>query len=327
MSRPSPSVPVDPLTLFHQHLTTERRASPHTVRAYMRDVTDFLTFVAGGDKVERKRVARRARGSVEATGGDVASEPAPGPPQVPITALTAQAARGFLASLYGRNDAVTIARKLSSLRTFFRVLVRRRVMAQNPMTGLRPPKRAQRLPSFLGKEETGRLLDVAADETTSPAVAARDQALFEGLYGSGLRVSEACNLDLADVVSDGSGALVTIRQGKRNKDRIVPLGGKAWKAIQIYLPLRADLLVVGPTAVPEALFLGSRGGRLDPRQARRQLRARTIAAGVRKATPHGLRHSFATHLLGEGADLRAIQEMLGHASLRTTQRYAQVDID
>ncbi|HEY0712923.1 MAG TPA: tyrosine-type recombinase/integrase, partial [Polyangia bacterium] len=147
--------------------------------------------------------------------------------------------------------------------------------------------------------------------------------------GSGLRISEACNLDVGDVVPDGSGALVTIRQGKRSKDRIVPLGGKAWQAITAYLPLREQLLPSSDRvlATTTALFLGSRGGRLDPRQARRQLRARTIAAGGRKATPHGLRHSFATHLLGEGADLRAIQEMLGHSSLRTTQRYAQVDID
>jgi integrase/recombinase XerC len=335
MPRASAPATGDPFALFRQYLTTERRASPHTVRAYLRDVGDFLTFARGDvSPPEPKR-----RGSTRAIVAEPEA-PAEAPAAVPMSALTAQAARSFLASLYGRNDAVTIARKLSALRTFFRVLVRRRLMTQNPMTGLRPPKRAQRLPSFLGKEETGRLLDVVPEpasgvslpgDVASPAIEARDQALFEVLYGGGLRISEACNLDVADVVPDGTGALVTIRQGKRSKDRIVPLGGKAWHAIEAYLPLRNNLLDAAAShgGIPEAnaLFVGSRGGRLDPRQARRQLHARTIAAGVRKATPHALRHSFATHLLGEGADLRAIQEMLGHASLRTTQRYAQVDID
>lgn len=282
----------DLLELFRTYLTSERRASRHTVRAYLKDVGDFLAH-AGGTRAPD------------------------------VEDLTVEACRAFLASLYGKNDAATVARKLSSLRTFFRVLVRRRLIAQSPVTGLRPPKRVRRLPKFLGKEETARMLDTPP--ALVPAIAARDQALFEILYGSGLRIGEACALELGDVNQDGAGALVTVRQGKRGKDRIVPLGGTAWAALQAYLPLRAKLLAEGdPTA---ALFLGVRGGRLDPRQARRQLRARTLATGVRDATPHGLRHSFATHLLGEGADLRAIQEMLGHASLRTTQRYAQVDID
>jgi integrase/recombinase XerC len=292
----------EPLELFRQHLVSERRASPHTVRAYLKDAGDFLRHVRGG------------------ADDDQASA-------ISTDAFTVEACRTFLASLYGKNDATTIARKLSSLRTFFRILVRRRVIAHSPMTGLRPPKRVQRLPPFLGKEETARLLDTPPAQL-APAIAARDQALFEILYGAGLRISEACNLDLGDVNADGSGALVTVRQGKRGKDRIVPLGGTAWNALRAYLPLRAQLLAeTPPGAARTAIFLGHRGGRLDPRQARRQLRARTIAAGTREASPHALRHSFATHLLGEGADLRAIQEMLGHASLRTTQRYAQVDVD
>jgi integrase/recombinase XerC len=299
----------DPLELFRQHLVTERRASVHTVRAYLHDAGEFLRHVRGD--------------------ADPDADPDAAPPPIEPAALTVEACRGYLASLFGKNDATTIARKLSSLRTFFRVLVRRRWIAHSPMTGLRPPKRVQRLPPFLGKEETARLLDHPRTATTglAPAIAARDQALFEILYGAGLRISEACNLDLGDVNADGPGALVTVRQGKRSKDRIVPLGATAWQALGKYLPLRAQLLVAGPAPVSSAIFLGNRGGRLDPRQARRQLRGRTLAAGTRAASPHALRHSFATHLLGEGADLRAIQEMLGHASLRTTQRYAQVDVD
>jgi integrase/recombinase XerC len=319
----------DPLALFRTHLTTERRASPHTVRAYMRDVGDFLVSVAG-------------------------PPPASGDP-VPVKAadLTVAACRTFLASLYGKNDAVTIGRKLSSLRTFFRLLVRRRLLRGNPLAGLRAPKRVQRLPAFLGKEETAQLLDQSPPVTgrrkaaagpqvegapaarsadpveVTDAIETRDQALLEILYGAGLRVSEVCQLDLGDIAPDGNGALVTVRQGKRRKDRIVPLGGKAWLALLAYLPLRIHLLVLAPPAGQRspALFLGRRGGRLDPRQARRQLHSRARSTGVRPVAPHALRHSFATHLLGEGADLRAIQEMLGHSSLRTTQRYAQVDID
>jgi integrase/recombinase XerC len=293
----------DLVELFRRHLVSERRASPHTVRAYLRDLGELLAHAR----------ARRGEGAAALAVRDLDSE----------------VCRSFLASLHGRNDPVSVGRKLSSLRTFFRLLVRRRLASGNPLAALRGPKRAKRLPAFLGKEETGLLLDAPA-APGDPVQEARDQALFEILYGSGLRISEACNLDVGDVVPDGPGALVTVRQGKGRKDRVVPLGGKAWAAVERYLGLRGALLAgAGPVAglALHALFVGRRGRRLDPRQARRQLAARELRSGVRQVSPHSLRHSFATHLLGEGADLRAIQEMLGHASLRTTQRYAQVDID
>ncbi len=341
----------DLVRLFGQHLESERRASPHTVRAYLADLGELLAHV---------RDERRA-------GGGDRERP------VQLEELGAGACRSFLASLHGRNDAVSIGRKLSSLRSFFRLLVKRRRLTENPLAGLRPPRRARRLPAFLGKEEAQRLLDhrpsgdgdgEAGGQTGNeagkeaaeahPAERARDQALLELLYSSGLRVSEACNLDLGDVVADPQGALVTVRQGKGRKDRLVPVGATAWSALAQYLPLRPALFPQ-PAGSPrrsrsfrgadagepslggrgatdraraaQALFLGRLGRRLDPRQARRILRGRVLAAGTRHASPHTLRHSFATHLLGEGADLRAIQEMLGHASLRTTQRYTQVDID
>ena len=147
------------------------------------------------------------------------------------------------------------------------------------------------------------------------------------IYGAGLRVSEACNLDVGDVEGDGSGAIVRVRQGKGRKDRIVPIGSKAQQATEAYLGRRADRLAGTPAADRHALFLSARGRRLGPRAVRRLLARRELASGTPRVSPHALRHSFATHLLGEGADLRAIQEMLGHASLRTTQRYAHVDID
>jgi integrase/recombinase XerC len=246
--------------------------------------------------------------------------------------LSTAVCRSYLASLHGRNDPATVGRKLSAMKTFFRLLVRRKRLPGSPLAGLRGPKRRHHLPPFLGKDEAVRLLEPARDQAeTSTATRARDQALLEVLYGAGLRISEACHLDLGDVVPDGTGGRITVRQGKGRKDRIVPLGSKGWDAIQTYLPLRAALLAErvaqGKPVDDQALFLSRRGRRIGDRESRRKLDRRELHTGVRRVSPHALRHSFATHLLGEGADLRSIQELLGHASLRTTQRYAQVDID
>jgi len=299
---------MDLVGLFRQHLESERRSSPHTVRAYLGDLDEFLSFVRtrGADKVNEV-------------------------PEPTVKQLDTIACRSYLASLHGKNDPSTMGRKLSSLRTFFRVLVRRKLIATNPLAGLRGPKRAQRLPQFLGKDEAGRLLDGKPGRQHSAFERARDQALFEVLYASGLRISEACHLDLGDVVAEGEGATITVREGKGRKDRIVPAGGKAWQALLAYLPLRAALIAQvaghGKSADAQALFLSRRGLRMGDREARRKLDRRELENDVKRVSPHALRHSFATHLLGEGADLRSIQEMLGHASLRTTQRYAQVDID
>jgi integrase/recombinase XerC len=299
---------------FRQYLLSEKRASTHTVRAYLHDVEELAAF------------ARRARGANGKDGG--------GDRAVALAELDVILCRSYLASLHGRNDAVTIGRKLSSLRAFFRLAVRRRLVASSPVAALRAPKRARRLPSFLGKEDMGRLLDGSGDgdgasEPPSEAEALRDRALCEVLYGAGLRISEACHLDVDDVEADAGAGRVRVRQGKGRKDRIVPLGSKAWQAVQDYLPHRGAQLASARAArgASHALFLSRRGRRLDPRVARRLLARREAAHGVPAVSPHALRHSFATHLLGEGADLRAIQEMLGHASLRTTQRYAHVNID
>jgi integrase/recombinase XerC len=309
---------------FRQYLTSEKRASSHTLRAYLHDVEELAAH------------ARALRGSQDA---------------VPLSALDVVLCRSYLASLHGRNDAVTIGRKLSSLRAFFRLAVRRRLIRSSPVAGLRAPKRARRLPSFLGKEDMGRLLDAGA--STSPAApppssshappdrsrapqtasawsaleAPRVLAVCEILYGSGLRVSEVCNLDLDDVEPEGRSARVKVRLGKGRKDRIVPLGSKGWQAVTAYLPHRHRWMAAAGGAGTPALFITRRGRRLGTREARRLLALRETATGVPPVSPHALRHSFATHLLGEGADLRSIQELLGHASLRTTQRYAHVNID
>jgi integrase/recombinase XerC len=299
---------MEPLVaLFRQHLESEKRASANTVRAYLADLEELLAHAH----------ARR---------GDV-----PGAAPLLGKDLDVLVCRSFLAGLHGKNDPASVGRKLSSLKTFFRLLVRRKLLSASPLAALRGPKRAHRLPAFLGKEEASRLMQIVPLKSHTAFEVARDQTLFEVLYGSGLRISEACHLDLGDVVPDGTGVQITVREGKGGKDRIVPAGGKAWQALRDYLPLRASLvtafLAAGRPADGEALFLSRRGRRLGDREARRKLDRRELENSVKRVSPHALRHSFATHLLGEGADLRSIQEMLGHASLRTTQRYAQVDID
>jgi integrase/recombinase XerC len=242
--------------------------------------------------------------------------------------------RSYLASLHGANDAVTIGRKLSSLRAFFRLCVRRRLAKSSPVAALRAPKRAKRLPLFLGKEDVGRLLDGDGPRPDAgPDQLALERALLEVIYGAGLRVSEACGLDVGDIEVDGGSVYVRVRQGKGRKDRVVPVGGKARAALETWSAQRTNRLAAATgqgrpgRAAGAALFVTRRGQRLGPRAVRRLLTRREQLTGTPRVSPHALRHSFATHLLGEGADLRAIQEMLGHASLRTTQRYAHVDID
>jgi integrase/recombinase XerC len=295
---------------FRVYLLSEKRASPHTLRAYLHDVEELAAHA--------RKVAGKDKGGVA------------------LSELDVLLCRSYLASLHGKNDAVTIGRKLSSLRAFFRLAVRRRLIRSSPVAGLRAPRRARRLPSFLGKDDMGRLIDGSATDDTGGAAEGaegetlRARALCEVLYGAGLRVSEACNLDVDDVETEGAagGARVRVRQGKGRKDRIVPLGSKGWRAVQRYLPHRRDwIAAAGAAAASPALFVSRRGRRLDPRAARRVLARRESETGVPAVSPHALRHSFATHLLGEGADLRAIQELLGHSSLRTTQRYAHVNID
>jgi integrase/recombinase XerC len=301
------------LTAFRQYLTAEKRASTHTLRAYLHDLDEL-------------------RAHATKTLGHAPT----------IAELDVAVCRSYLASLHGANDAVTIGRKLSSLRAFFRLAVRRRFVSGSPVAALRAPKRAKRLPMFLGKEDVGRLLDSkSARPDADAAQVALESALFEVIYAAGLRVSEACGLDVGDIEIDGAHAYVRVRQGKGRKDRVVPIGGKARTALDAYAAQRAARLLAARKRTGRAmaargaagesgaapLFVTRRGLRLGPRAVRRLLTRREQVTGTPRVSPHALRHSFATHLLGEGADLRAIQEMLGHSSLRTTQRYTHVDID
>jgi integrase/recombinase XerC len=297
------------IAAFHRYLEVERAMSPKTVEVYLRDVA-----------------ALRAHLALKRKGEDA-----------PLARLSALDVRSQLASLFGENGPSTIARKLSSVRAFGRFLVKRGVLAANPGAGVRGPKKRQGLPRALDVDDAFRLVEApaatgrvtarrlsATEEARHGLLRVRDVAMLELLYGTGLRVSELCSLDVTDIDrSRHQTAMVLVRHGKGGKSRQVPIGGAADRAITAYLPARASLGASTP-----ALFVNGAGQRLTPRSVQRLVKRWTIAGGVHAAaTPHALRHSFATHLLDEGVDLRTIQDLLGHASLSSTQIYTKVSLD
>lgn len=244
------------------------------------------------------------------------------PPSVDVSIL-----RAFLGSLYRKRKRSTLARVLASLRAFFSFLVGEGIIRSNPALAISYPKLERRLPSHLSVDEVFQLIDACHDP--------RDRAILEVLYGSGLRVSELVGLNLCDL--DLELGMIKVL-GKGGKERVVPLGRKGVEAVRRYLDFRSSLLAVGDSLSKqqiakskpqdsEALFLNLRGGRLTARSVGRILRRYGITALMgRRLFPHALRHSFATHLLDQGADLRFIQELLGHSSLSTTQKYTHVSI-
>ena len=287
---------------FHQYLAVERAYSPHTCAAYARDIEQFRA------------------GYFDRAGVDPA-----------VKKVDAIAIRAHLAVLFRNNDATSIARKLSSLRRFFRFLASRGVIEGNPARTIRSPKRRKALPRALEVDASFRLVEAPSDHRDPRAkrLRVRDAAILEILYGAGLRVSECSGLDTGDVDRRryGGETVLEIRRGKGNKGRIVPIGSKACAALDAYLEVRPQLRDPKTSAQdPAALFLNHRGGRLSPRSVQRLVGRYAIAAHT-DATPHSLRHSFATHLLDGGVDLRSIQELLGHASLASTQIYTKVSLD
>ena len=228
------------------------------------------------------------------------------------------AIRAFLGTLHQENKATTRARKLAAIRAFYAFLYKRGVVKQNPGRLVMAPKKPKSLPKVVPIDDLLSLLAAPGDD----ALGRRDKAILEVLYGGGVRVSELVGLDVDDW--DRHHNLVRV-MGKGRKERIVPLGGKAREALDEYLPRREEL---GASAGEKALFLNYQGGRLSTRSVARLIDHHVLACALKRHVhPHALRHSFATHLLDGGADLRAIQEMLGHASLSTTQRYTEVSWD
>ena len=287
----------DLLERFVEHLRDEVRASPHTVKAYRRDIAQFLDTVQ------------------ESTG----REPEP-------EDLAVRQVRAHLARMHGTRAPSTMSRKLSALRRFGEYLRRQGLVEDNEVALVQNPKRAQRLPVALPVDDVTSMIEAPAEDPLDPTEVRRrrDRAVLEVLYGSGLRVSECVRLDLPHLRWDGDRLLVRVVSGKGGKDRIVPLGRPAVQALREYLELRSHL--VTPKSPPEAVFLGNRGGRLGDRQVRYLVERRSTEQARARISPHGLRHSFATHLLESGCDLRAIQSMLGHASLSTTQRYTHLSM-
>jgi integrase/recombinase XerC len=274
------------VTAFLRHLERERNASPHTIRAYGEDLAQFEAYL------------QRELGRV----------PRPGDVDHLLV-------RGFLAELHQRGlRKSSSARKLAGLRSFFRYLCREGRLQANPARALQTPRQDKRIPSVLDEAQVAALIDVPGQGTA----AARGRAILELLYGTGIRCAEAVALDVHEVDLDARMVRVL---GKGRKERVVLFGRRAQQALSAWLLERARL---SPRS--DALFLNARGGRLSGRSVRTLVATRVKQVALaRRCSPHTLRHSFATHLLMRGADLRAIQELLGHSSLSTTQRYTHVD--
>jgi len=282
---------------FERYVADERRFSPQTVRAYRTDLDRFADFW-------EREFAHESAG------------------KTPLGKLDTLAVRSYLASLHrARLSNRSLARHLSTLRSFFRWACREGHLARSPARGLPAPRVPKTLPRAMTLPDTERLLAANEDDAVVPE---RERALFELLYATGLRVSEAAGLDLEDV--DFSSRLVRVT-GKGSRERIVPFGEAAEDALEAYLPSRHALRRrADDDDAGEPLFVNARGGRLTSRSMARLLKRRLRAAGLpSEISPHALRHTFATHLLQAGADLRAIQELLGHASLSTTQKYTHLD--
>ena len=285
---------------FLEYLRLNENASLHTVRAYDSDLSQFITFLA----------AHRSRRRPDLTPADV----------------DRSTIRAFLGDLHARgNSRASAARKLAAIRTFARYLRREGVIDGDPAALVGTPKREQRLPAHLGEAEMSRLLDMPDPATP---LGRRDRAILELFYASGLRLSELVGLAVDDV--NLPSRVVRVR-GKGGKQRIVPFNPKAEAALRAWLKDWGGLArgtepgaKRKPASVP--LFLNYQGGRLSTRSVDRIVRKYVAACSTRFGiSPHALRHSFATHLLQRGADLRAIQELLGHSRLTTTQRYTHVD--
>ncbi len=295
--RPAPSPPLSSpvetlagqITLFCRYLESERNVSPHTLEAYRRDLEQLACFVIS----ERGEAANAA-------------------------AVDHLLLRRYLAQRATREQdrKSTIGRKLAAIRSFFRFLLRRGILERNPAELIATPKKEQRLPFHLDIDQITTLVEAPPGDSPH---AARDRAVLELLYSSGLRVSELTGLDIGDL--DLAGGMVRVMR-KGGKERIVPVGSRALSALREYLAERGAQGGAGP------IFLNTRGNRINRRSVARIVDYHVLAiASFKRISPHVLRHTFATHMLEGGADLRSIQELLGHASLSTTQKYTHVTID
>jgi integrase/recombinase XerC len=296
---------------FLIYLRSVRNSSPHTIRSYENDLAQFLRFLT--------------------------------PPETAMPRpedVTHLMIREFVANLHDQKlEKSTIARKLAAIRSFFKYAVREGLVVRNPARMVATPKLPKRIPSVVSAEDLNSFLDSIVEKPArastrrragtvnddSRLMVRRDRAILELLYASGLRVSELTGLNLGDM--DRKELMLRVR-GKGNKERIVPYGGKAQQALEAYEPLREEVLrKAGSRGERQAVFLNHMGTRLTQRSVARIVKKYSRLANINwDLHPHSLRHAFATHLLADGADLRAIQELLGHSSLSTTQRYTHATI-
>ncbi|MCP3953261.1 MAG: tyrosine recombinase XerC [Desulfobacterales bacterium] len=289
------------IELFVDALAAEKGYSPSTCRAYRHDITELFSILKESGSSDGQR-----------TSGDALPE---------AGTVTGLKIRYYLGILHKKNKKVTIARKLSAIRSFYKFLIKQGVVTQNPATAVTTPKQEKKIPAYLPVDDIFRLLDSIETKTL---LKTRNRAMFETLYSCGIRVSELANLDVGDI--DTASGIIRVL-GKGNRERLVPIGRKALGAIADYRQLlkreRAD-----SADDSRPLFLNKNGKRLTTRSIARILEKIAMECGlVIPISPHGLRHTFATHMLDAGADLRAIQELLGHKSLATTQKYTHVSID
>jgi len=298
-SRPiaqSPNRPIPEVADFLEHLEKERQVSPHTVKAYRRDLEAFTAFLD-----------RHHDGGWE------------------FATVDRLALRGFLGELERRGLARrSMARALSAIRALYRFLQTHQGLEHSPVRAARTPRAARKLPGYLDRDRTEQLFAGAELRATGPDPAGRrDLAILELFYSSGLRLSELTGLNLSDL--DLLSDQVKVR-GKGRKERLVPLGSRASRALRGYLQQREDRIRVA-RGDRQAVFVGPRGQRLTPRTVQRVVHRAFDSIGAEGLKTHSLRHTFATHLLDAGADLRAVQELLGHASLSTTQIYTHTSVE
>jgi integrase/recombinase XerC len=296
---------LDPkLKEYLEYLRTERNYSAHTLKNYRIDLIELSAFL-------------RENFSQWTSKGNIAWE------KIPLFAL-----RSYFSRIHGRLKVRSISRRMASLRSFYRFMVKRGDLENNPTLDLAAPKQPQTLPVFLDIEEAFRLMEApgqgtADSEKNGRFATCRDRAILELFYTAGLRVGELTQLKLPDL--DLNEAWVRV-VGKGRKERLIPVGQRAIEAVKKYLSVRPE---VRPQPGHEAyLFLGERGRAIHPSVITLNLKQYALQVGVgKKLSPHVLRHTFATHLLNGGADLRGIQELLGHASLSTTQKYTHINLD
>ncbi len=285
---------------FLKHLKYERNLSEHTLRNYESDMVQFYDYIAPLDKNDERR-------------------------EVPIRSIDNLTIREYMATLYEKKKKKSsIHRKVATLRTFFRFLCREEILENNPAMLVSSPRVDRKLPNHLSIEQMVRFIETPETETV---LGKRDRAILELLYASGLRVSELVGLNLLDI--DFTHQTLRVK-GKGRKERMVPFGNHAKAALEIYLGVRGELLIEADPddRDPLAVFMNYQGTRITTRSVGRMLdKYCKECTDIPHVSPHALRHSFATHLLDAGADLRTIQELLGHVRLSTTQQYTHVSTD